>query len=103
MHFLYALVMVASVFVFFSCTLPGFLHVTGIHKTEKIPVICVGLGVLFGIHLLFQFFFGCKNPGCKCKNCSCGKNCGKNCKCQRRGCGKICGKNCRCKKCSCGA
>lgn len=79
MHTLYALAIIASVFVFLTCTLPGFLHVTGIHKTKNIPIICVGLGVLFGVQLLFHFIHGpgrrCINPRCRCKNCICGHRC----------------------------
>lgn len=87
MHLLFSMIIIASVLVFLTCTLPGFLHVTGIHKSKKtLPVICIGLGVLFGIQLLLQFIGcgrgRCGNPRCKCRNCKCGFNCqcdGRNC------------------------
>lgn len=87
MHPLYALVIIASVFVFLTCTLPGFLHITNIHKSKNIPIVCIGLGAIFGIELLFHFFHGprrCMNPRCKCTRCNCGPHCrcdGSRCSC----------------------
>ena len=54
MNFLFALVILSSVIIFITCTIPGFLHVTGIHKTKNISFICIGLGVIFGINLLIR-------------------------------------------------
>jgi len=91
MIFLFTLIVVISIVIFFSCTLPGFLHVTGIHKTKNIQMICVGLGTIFGIHLLFQFIFGIHSFGYSHKICQCGRNCQCGIKCQ-------CGRNCQCEK-----
>lgn len=81
MHSLVYLSVIVGVFVFFSCTLPGFLHVTKLQKIKGIPTICVGLGALFAVSLVLnglnQLINGskCNNPRCRCSNCKCGPNC----------------------------
>lgn len=38
--------------VFFKCTLPGFLHVTGVRKDQNLTDVCLLFGILFGISML---------------------------------------------------
>ena len=82
-----SLLIILSILIFLTCTLPGFLHITGIQKHKKIPMICVGLGAIFGISLIFNFMYKilyveskCSNPKCHCKHKK-GSNCDCNCNC----------------------
>ena len=61
---LLGLIVILSIVIFVSCTMPGFLHLTGLLKNKNLPVICLILGALFGIGLLFDalnlFSCGCR-------------------------------------------
>ena len=37
--------------IFFQCTLPGFLHISGFKKDESLNNVCMLFGVMFGISL----------------------------------------------------
>ena len=57
-----------AVVIFFGCTLPGFMHVTGLHKNNKVGIICLGLGVLLVIQLLSALMMSAFGS-CWCKDC----------------------------------
>lgn len=70
---------VLALLLLFSCTLPGFLHVIGVRKQKDIHIVCVGLGLLFGINLLLLVV---EMISCSCEGeCKCGKDKDGNCNC----------------------
>lgn len=87
---IFAILITISFFIFFTCTLPGFMHITKLHKVKGIPLICLALGTLFLINLIYKFLLipfaiilYTKKE--KCSKCKCGKNCKckKNCDCNK--------------------
>lgn len=61
---LYLLISVVLIYIIVTCTIPGFLHITGIKRAENINIVCLVLGGLLLLNVIYAFFFPCD----ACKN-----------------------------------
>ena len=85
MNNLNVILSVVSVVIFVTCTVPGFLHITGIRKNKKLNVVCMALGLLLAVQLTLMVVNALMGT-CECgmgMACKCGK--GKRCRCPKGG------------------